>query len=127
MLAADALVLYSHADPAPLIISEAREAGLAVIGARVDGLPELLDDGAAGVLVEPRNPAALADAILQVVQDEMSLAHFRLLSQINIGHLSLGRVAAQTVALYGEILRPGVADRFSGGVSSAPSIDRRVL
>ncbi len=61
----DAFVLPSRRDPFPLVTLEAMAAGLPVIGARVDGIPEQLgDDG--GLLVPPEDSAALAEAIATV-------------------------------------------------------------
>lgn len=100
MLGADVFVLASHADPAPLVLSEAREAGLAVIATRIDGIPELLEDGAAGVLVPPRDPQRLAAALLSVLESDQSLAHHRARSQFNLDHLALDRVAAETLVVY---------------------------
>ena len=102
---ADVFVLPSHADPAPLVLSEAREAGCAVVATDVDGIPELLEGGAAGLLVPPRDPERLAAAILSLVDDPAALAIWRRNSQINIGHLDVGRVARDTVAVYRECVR----------------------
>jgi glycosyltransferase involved in cell wall biosynthesis len=49
----------SHADPAPLVLSEAREAGCAIVATNVDGIPELLEHGQAGILVPARDRTAL--------------------------------------------------------------------
>ena len=54
--AADIFVLPSRADPAPLVLSEAREAGCAIVASNVDGIPELLDGGDAGILVRQATP-----------------------------------------------------------------------
>jgi glycosyltransferase involved in cell wall biosynthesis len=35
----------------------------------VSGIPELIDDGTTGVLVPPRSPAALADALSRLIDD----------------------------------------------------------
>lgn len=106
MLGADVFVLASHADPAPLVIPEAREAGLAMIATAVDGVPDLLEGGAAGLLVAPHAPAEIAEALLTVLADAESLAEHRARSQINLQHLSLGRVVSETLAVYGEVLQP---------------------
>ena len=58
----DAFALPSRADPFPLSMLEAMASGLPVIGARTDGIAEQLVPGT-GVLIEPGNPRALADAI----------------------------------------------------------------
>jgi glycosyltransferase involved in cell wall biosynthesis len=40
-----------------------------VIGTNLEGMPELITDGETGLLVPPRNPDALAQAILRVVEN----------------------------------------------------------
>jgi glycosyltransferase involved in cell wall biosynthesis len=106
MLGADVFVLASHADPAPLVIPEAREAGLAIVATRVDGVPELLEGGRAGVLIAPHAPGELAAALLAVLADAASLAEHRARSQVNLQRLSLRRVAEETLAVYAEVRRP---------------------
>ena len=51
-----------------LTILEAMAAGLPVVATRVGGTPEVLDDSC-GVLVPPREPAALAGALVRLVED----------------------------------------------------------
>lgn len=104
LLGADILVLPSLADSAPLVISEAREAGCAVIGTAVDGIPELLEHGKAGLLVPPSAPDHLARAMSLLVEAPQALAHWRACSQINIDQLSIERVAHDTLAVYAEVL-----------------------
>ncbi len=99
-LAADVFVLPSLADPAPLVISEAREAGCAIVASDVDGIPEMLENGRAGILVPPRAPDALAAAVLRVLETEDSLSLWRSRSQINLGKLTIARAAAETLAVY---------------------------
>jgi len=117
MLGADVFVLASHADPAPLVIPEAREAGLAIIATEVDGVPELLEGGRAGLLVPPHAPERIAQALLTVLADAESLKDFRARSQINLQRLSLRRVADETLAVYGE-LRVGAKPRRPAGVDA---------
>ncbi|HEY6882327.1 MAG TPA: glycosyltransferase family 4 protein [Polyangiales bacterium] len=97
---ADVFVLPSHADPAPLVLSEAREAGCAVVATDVDGIPEMLEDGRAGVLVPPRDPPALANAVLALVRDPARLNDYRERSQLNIGRMRVERVARETLDVY---------------------------
>ena len=49
--ATDIFVLASRQEPFGLVLSEAREAGCAIVASNVDGIPEALDDGKAGILV----------------------------------------------------------------------------
>ncbi|MGH3829165.1 MAG: glycosyltransferase [Pseudonocardiaceae bacterium] len=51
-----------------LVVLEAYAAGLPVIVSRVGALPELVDEGRTGLVVEPRSPAALAHAMHQMCE-----------------------------------------------------------
>jgi glycosyltransferase involved in cell wall biosynthesis len=97
---ADVFVLPSLADPAPLVLSEAREAGCAVVGTEVDGIPELLEHGKAGLLVPPADPARLAEALCSLVENPDSLRTWKANSQFNIGYLRIERVARETLQVY---------------------------
>jgi glycosyltransferase involved in cell wall biosynthesis len=100
MVAADIFVLPSLADPAPLVISEAREAGCAVIGTAVDGIPQLLEFGKAGLLVPPSQPDLLASAIGDLFADVANLRRWKERSQYRLEHLTIERVARETSAIY---------------------------
>lgn len=102
MTGADVFVLPSHADPAPLVLSEAREAGCAIVATQVDGIPELLDGGEAGILVPPHDPARLAEAVISLIEDPAKLADWRARSQVNIDLMKIDRVAQETIAIYRE-------------------------
>lgn len=105
MLGADIFVLPSHADPAPLVLSEAREANCAIIATAVDGVPQLLEGGKAGILTPARDPSALAAAIVDLICTPGALQAWRTNSQVNIGHLTIERVAIQTLEIYAAAFR----------------------
>ena len=50
-------------DGLPNVLIEAMACGSVVIGSRFSGIPEIIDDGTTGFLVEPEDVDALADAI----------------------------------------------------------------
>ncbi|HRW30005.1 MAG TPA: glycosyltransferase family 4 protein, partial [Emcibacteraceae bacterium] len=52
-------------DGIPVVLMEAMMLGLSVISTRISGIPELVINGETGLLVEPKDPEALADAILK--------------------------------------------------------------
>lgn len=105
MRAADIFVLPSLADPAPLVISEAREARCAVIGTKVDGIPQLLEFGEAGILVPPAAPDALAAALTELLADPANLHAWQEKSQLRIDNLTIERVALETTAVYRSVVR----------------------
>lgn len=66
---ADLAILPSHIETFGLSIAEAEASGIPVISYRVGAIPEILQDGRAGILVNPFDRAQLADAILRLVND----------------------------------------------------------
>src|SRR3954463_104268 len=69
----DVLVLPSRQEPFGTVVAEAMAAGTPVVATRVDGLPELVDDGVTGALVEPGDTAALAVAVLRVLDERQAM------------------------------------------------------
>ena len=58
--AADLLVLPSHSEGTPLVVMEALCCGTPVLATRVGGIPELIEPGVTGELVNPMQPDLLA-------------------------------------------------------------------
>lgn len=48
---------------------EAMQFGLPVVGTRIAGVPEQVEEGVTGLLVEPSDPAGLADALQRLLED----------------------------------------------------------
>jgi glycosyltransferase involved in cell wall biosynthesis len=75
MAAADVFVLPSVEVPGspreglPVVIMEALASSCPVVTTAVSGNSEIVEDGVNGRLVPQHNPAALADAIVSVLQD----------------------------------------------------------
>jgi glycosyltransferase involved in cell wall biosynthesis len=70
MMGSDIFVLASRRDSIGLVLMEARQAGCAIVATAVDGIPEALDKGAAGVLVPAQDPAAMAAAFRKLLRDD---------------------------------------------------------
>lgn len=69
LAAADLAVCCSDFEGGPLSVIEYMGAGLPVVATRVGGLPELVHDAENGVLVPPRDPDDLAEAIAGLLGD----------------------------------------------------------
>ncbi|GAC1587942.1 MAG: hypothetical protein NVS3B21_03300 [Acidimicrobiales bacterium] len=67
--ASAAMVFPSPIDQAPNVVLEAMAQGVAVVGFRVGAVPEMVDDGVTGVLVEPDDDRALLRAIEGLLND----------------------------------------------------------
>jgi glycosyltransferase involved in cell wall biosynthesis len=65
----DVMVLASDAEPCGRVLLEAMASGTAIVATNTGGTPELVRDGTEGLLVPPRDPAALAGAVRRLVQD----------------------------------------------------------
>lgn len=109
MAGADIFVLPSHADPAPLVLSEAREAGCAIVASNVDGIPQLLEYGDAGLLVEPRNVNALAELLKSLFENPAMVEGWKVKSQTKIERMTIERVALETLEIYKDARSKGAA------------------
>jgi glycosyltransferase involved in cell wall biosynthesis len=52
-----------------MALLEAMACGIPAVGTAVGGVPELIDDGGTGYVVPPRDPRALADALIKTLRD----------------------------------------------------------
>ncbi|MGH7568144.1 MAG: glycosyltransferase family 4 protein [Gemmatimonadales bacterium] len=69
MLRAAVLAQPSLIEGLPTVVEEAMALGTPVVGSRVGGIPELLDEGACGMLVPPGDVPALVDALEALLTD----------------------------------------------------------
>ena len=53
----------------PIVLMEALASGVPAVSTRISGIPELVEDGKVGLLVPPRDPVALADALRTLAVD----------------------------------------------------------
>ncbi len=62
-------------DGFPNVLAEAMAMGVAVVSTRISGIPEFIDDGVNGLLIEPRDPQALAHALRRILDDGELRSH----------------------------------------------------
>lgn len=65
----DVYTISSLTEGLPITLLEAMQARTPIVATRVGGIPNVLDNGRAGVLVDPALPRSLADGIIHVIQD----------------------------------------------------------
>ncbi len=66
---ATVLVLPSRSEGLGRVVVEALCRGRGVVGSRVGGIPDIVEDGKTGILVSPGDPGALADALVRALSD----------------------------------------------------------
>lgn len=66
---ATVLVLPSRSEGLGRVVVEAFCRGRGVVGSRVGGIPDIVEDGTTGILVPPGDPGALADALVRALSD----------------------------------------------------------
>jgi glycosyltransferase involved in cell wall biosynthesis len=67
-----------------MVFIEAQAMGLPVVSTRSGGIPEAVKDGETGLLVTERDPRALAEAILKLMQDDELWQRFSLAGRIRV-------------------------------------------
>jgi glycosyltransferase involved in cell wall biosynthesis len=86
------------------VVPIACDFGKPAVVTRVGGLPEAVDDGVSGLVVEPGDPVALADAIVRVLRDEGLRRRLgEGARRVGETRLSWRAIAAETSRLYGRI------------------------
>ncbi len=103
--AADIVVIGSNIEAFGLVAAEAGAMGRPTIGTRVGGVPELVEEGKTGLLVQPGDHAALANALIRLGHDP-DLRH-RLGSAARshvLARLTTERVARSFEGLYATLL-----------------------
>jgi glycosyltransferase involved in cell wall biosynthesis len=108
-IASDIFVLPSLAEPAGLVLSEACEAGCAIVATDVGGIPDMLDGGRAGILTPVSDPQSMAVAIMGLLGDPAALQRAKSAAQANVARLGLDRVTRETLDVYAECLGPAKA------------------
>ena len=105
MAEACALVLPSLQENAPMVIAEALATGLPVVASNACGIPDMVDDGQTGFLIDPANHEMIADRLGRLLRDD------RLRTEMSerARRTALARwhpdaVAAATVRLYRQLI-----------------------
>ncbi len=76
-----------------------------VVSTQVDAIPELIEDGRSGLLVPPRDPRALAQAVVRFLRDPALSASCAAFGYQSVqGRFSSGRYASEVERLYGPLL-----------------------
>ncbi|MFH0852582.1 MAG: glycosyltransferase family 4 protein [bacterium] len=96
----DVLTLPSTKEGLPYTIMEGMAAGVPIVASRVGGIPEMITDNFNGFLISPRDPEALAEKIMQIIENPALARQFSQNSLQRVKEFSLEKMTMQTQALY---------------------------
>lgn len=86
---------------------EAMATGLPLVGTAAGGLPELIADGKTGLLVPPRDPEALAEAIRRLLLNPAQARDMGVAGRERaVKYFSVERMVAQIAEIYDDLLNP---------------------
>ena len=72
-----------------------------MVGTRVGGIPEVIEDGVTGIVVAPSDPAAMADALARYVADlALAKTHGRAGRERVLRHYNMTAMVAAYQSLY---------------------------
>lgn len=100
----DVFVLSSYLEGLGTSILDAMVLGVPVVATRTGGIPEMVEDGVSGLLVPPRDPQALADAVERVLQDAALRDKLRQGGYRTAERFTTGAMVEATRRAYREVL-----------------------
>ncbi|HLC44657.1 MAG: hypothetical protein A2722_03140 [Candidatus Doudnabacteria bacterium RIFCSPHIGHO2_01_FULL_50_11] len=96
----DLFVLSSVKEGLPYTLLEAAAAKLPILATSVGGIPDVIEDGANGLLVPPQNSAALAEAVLQLLSDPIRGRAMGMAAAERVKEFSLKSMVQKTKSAY---------------------------
>ena len=103
--AADVLVAPSFHEGFGITLLEAMSCGTPVITSNVSAMPEVVGD--AGILVDPKNSQAIADAVCRLQSDPIYYQELRAKGLKRVQAFTLENVAEHVVGVYEKLLKHG--------------------
>ncbi len=108
-------------DNLPTVIMEAMACGVPVVSTRLAGVPEMIESGRDGLLVAPQDPAALAEAMEQLLADHAQATLFgeRALAAAK-AKFSVEQTTAELrrlLSAHADVLEPGAVPRKKAGLA----------
>ena len=107
----DVFVLATHTEGLPVSILEAMAFGLPVVASMVGGIPEIVEHGVTGILVDPEDPTAMASAISELLAHRENARRMGRRGRSRIArHFHIDRMAREMEGHYRTLARrKGVA------------------
>lgn len=104
---ATVLCLPSKEESSPIALQQAMAMGLPIVASRAGGIPYLVEDGQTGLLVAPDDDAALAEAVVTVLDDAQLRERLIDTQRLRAERFRPEAVATETRTLYENLLSTG--------------------
>jgi glycosyltransferase involved in cell wall biosynthesis len=89
-------------EPCPTTALEAAASGTPLVASNIGGLPDLVDDGATGLLVTPGDEGELAGALRRLLADDSLRRAMSSAAEERAASFEVGAVVARLEEIYGE-------------------------
>lgn len=97
--------LTSHMEGLGTSLLDAMAFARPVVATRAGGIPEAVDDGVTGIVVPPRDPAALAQALLELLDDPARREAFGRAGRLRFEErFTADRMVDNTLSVYAELV-----------------------
>jgi glycosyltransferase involved in cell wall biosynthesis len=104
--AVDLLVVPSLLEGFPMVTLEAMAMAKPIVAANIDGITEQITDGVNGILVPPKDPSALAKAVVRVLNDKEFAGIMGLAAREKVEQdFSVEKMVSETEKVYLSLLR----------------------
>lgn len=101
---AQLFVLPSVKEAFGLVLLEAMAAQLPIIATKVGGIPEIVEDGKSGNLVEPANYHALAEHIMKIMESNALMQKLAYMGHHRVKNFDLKEMVRKTENIYDTVL-----------------------
>jgi glycosyltransferase involved in cell wall biosynthesis len=115
--AVDVAAMSSDYEGTPLVAFECMANRTPLVATAVGGLPDIVDDGQTGLLVPPRQPAALADALIILLEDPIRRDRIATAAAERLEEFTIDAIALRFATLYEQLVEESRVPTPAAGAS----------